>query len=357
MLVVIILSWSLLPGTGVHALGDNYVAPPFRAFYYRHDGMRLLGPSISGMLQSAGTPVQYFEKGRLEDHRNEVGDPSWAISLGRLTVELISSAPQSQVNDANITYADLARLSQLRHEPPTNFTGGTAPVEGGIFVPFDPLLQPTFGYIVAPPFWAYLDQAGHFPTGWLHAVGLPITDAFEVETMKHGGPRIILMQAFERAVLTFDALNPPAWQVEQGNLGLDVLRTIGRRPGETSGYKRIVVDLSDQWLYTYAGDELVFDTGVSTGRDGWETPTGRFAIYLKLRSQTMTGSRNGEQWVVPDVPHVMYIYRDVALHGTYWHDQFGTGLRLSHGCINLSLEAARLLFAWAPVGTPVYVQA
>ena len=30
----------------------------------------------------------------------------------------------------------------------------------------------------------------------------------------------------------------------------------------------------------------------------------------------------------------------VALHGTYWHDQFGSGFRLSHGCINLGMDDA-----------------
>src|SRR5690348_2410717 len=96
---IALLLWSLFPGSAAYALGDNYVAPPFRALY-RHDGMRLLGPSITGLLQ-ADYPVQYFEKGRLEDHRGEGGDPVWATILGRLTCELIANAPHLQVNGTN----------------------------------------------------------------------------------------------------------------------------------------------------------------------------------------------------------------------------------------------------------------
>ncbi|HWQ13752.1 MAG TPA: L,D-transpeptidase, partial [Roseiflexaceae bacterium] len=126
-------------------------------------------------------------------------------------------------------------------------------------------------------------------------------------------------------------------------------------PPAAGGGKRIVVNLSDQWLYAYEGGELVFDAPVATGRDGMETPAGSFAIYAKLPVQTMDGVTDGQYWVVPNVPHVMYIYGGVALHGTYWHNLFGSGARPSHGCINLPLRSAKWLYAWAPVGTPVRV--
>jgi lipoprotein-anchoring transpeptidase ErfK/SrfK len=120
--------------------------------------------------------------------------------------------------------------------------------------------------------------------------------------------------------------------------------------------KQIIVDLSDQWLYALEGDRIIFDAPVSTGRDGFNTPIGHFSIYAKVREQTMRGCAGGECWVVPRVPHAMYIVGGVALHGTYWHNQFGTGVRRSHGCINLPLKAAAWLYDWAPVGTPVTVR-
>ena len=127
------------------------------------------------------------------------------------------------------------------------------------------------------------------------------------------------------------------------------------RAEETAGYRTIVVSIGDQWLYAYEDGVQVFDAPVSTGRDGFDTPTGEFAIYAKLDIQDMSGNIDGEEYYVPDVPNVMYIYGGVALHGTYWHDMFGTGVRMSHGCINLPLDAAAWLYDWADIGTPVTV--
>ncbi len=66
---------ALLPLAAAHALTGSYVAPPFRSFYAAHDGMRVLGPPRTGLRTIQGYPAQYFEKGRLEDHRKEVQDP------------------------------------------------------------------------------------------------------------------------------------------------------------------------------------------------------------------------------------------------------------------------------------------
>jgi lipoprotein-anchoring transpeptidase ErfK/SrfK len=127
-------------------------------------------------------------------------------------------------------------------------------------------------------------------------------------------------------------------------------------PAAATGGKRIVIDLSEQWLYAYSGEQIVFDAPVSTGRDGFNTPVGRYAIYHKVRSQTMRGCAGGECWNVPNVPHAMYIVGGVAIHGTYWHNQFGSGVRRSHGCINLPVDSAAWLYSWAPLGTSVVVQ-
>jgi lipoprotein-anchoring transpeptidase ErfK/SrfK len=119
--------------------------------------------------------------------------------------------------------------------------------------------------------------------------------------------------------------------------------------------KVIEVDLSKQWLVAYEDGEVVYDAPVATGKDGFNTPTGTYDIYNKLPLRTMRGELNGESWTVPNVPNVMYINGMVALHGTYWHNKFGTGVRMSHGCVNLSLADAAWLYAWAPVGTTVTI--
>lgn len=124
------------------------------------------------------------------------------------------------------------------------------------------------------------------------------------------------------------------------------------------GAKQLVVDVSDQWLYVYEGGELVMTSPVSTGRDDFNTPVGTHRVIWKAALRTMKGTSLGETWEVPDVPHAMYLTNTgVALHGTYWHSSFGSGVRLSHGCVNLPLDVAAVLYDWAGIGTAVVVQA
>jgi lipoprotein-anchoring transpeptidase ErfK/SrfK len=353
---VIVGVLSLLPWSSAFALGENYVGRQFRQFYESRDGIRILGHPQGGIRTIGGYPSQYFEKGRLEDHRNEVKDGAWSLMYGRLTAELIERAPDALANDTNLTYADLRRASAEMTLVPVGFGGGTLTVDGGVFVPLDARLGVAPGYVVPPYFWSYINRSDLFPGGWLHDVGLPLTNVVSAQTVKKGERRTIVMQAFERTVLTYDPLNPDGWQVERGNIGSDSLRADGTLPPRQAGPKRIEVDLSEQWLYAYNGDELIFDAPVSTGKDGFNTPTGSYKVYLKYRSQTMRGSLGGESWVVPDVPHVMYFNGSVALHGAYWHNNFGTGVRSSHGCVNLPLDAAAVLWDWAPEGTSVIVR-
>ena len=111
----------------------------------------------------------------------------------------------------------------------------------------------------------------------------------------------------------------------------------------------IEVDLSDQHLWAHEGDAVVNEFIVSTGL--WNTPTvvGEFAIYVKYEAADMWGPG----YYLPAVPYVMYFFEDYGLHGTYWHNNFGTPM--SHGCVNLRTEDAGWLFNWASVGTRVVI--
>lgn len=111
----------------------------------------------------------------------------------------------------------------------------------------------------------------------------------------------------------------------------------------------IDVDLSDQMVYAYVGRELVNSFLVSTGT--WRTPTvtGQYRIYVKYRYTDMAGPG----YYLPNVPYTMYFYKGYGLHGTYWHNNFGTPM--SHGCINLRTEDAAWLFDFASVGTLVNI--
>jgi lipoprotein-anchoring transpeptidase ErfK/SrfK len=117
----------------------------------------------------------------------------------------------------------------------------------------------------------------------------------------------------------------------------------------SGGEHWIDVDLSQQRLYAYAGDALMNTFVVSTGT--WQTPTvtGKFNIWIKVRSQAMSGPG----YYLPDVPYVMYFYKDYGLHGTYWHNNFGTPM--SHGCVNLTIPDAEWLYNFSSVGTMVNV--
>ena len=111
----------------------------------------------------------------------------------------------------------------------------------------------------------------------------------------------------------------------------------------------IDVNLSEQQIYAYEGDVLVNSFIVSTGVYGTPTVIGEFNIYVKVPMQDMSGPG----YYLSDVPWVMFFYDEYGLHGTYWHNNFGTPM--SRGCINLRTEDAEWLYHWASVGTPVVV--
>lgn len=121
-------------------------------------------------------------------------------------------------------------------------------------------------------------------------------------------------------------------------------------PVEINGKSKwIDVDLSEQRVYAYEGNNIVNSFLVSTGT--WRTPTvtGKFKIYVKYKFADM----RGPGYYLADVPYVMYFYKGYGLHGTYWHNNFGTPM--SHGCVNLRTDEAGWLFNWAPIGTVVNV--
>jgi lipoprotein-anchoring transpeptidase ErfK/SrfK len=121
-------------------------------------------------------------------------------------------------------------------------------------------------------------------------------------------------------------------------------------PKASSGGARwIDVDLSQQRLYAYEGDTLIRSFVVSTGT--WQTPTvtGRYKVWIKLRSAPMSGPG----YYLPDVPYIMYFYKGYGIHGTYWHNNFGTPM--SHGCVNMTIPDAEWVYNFSVVGTVVNV--
>jgi len=113
------------------------------------------------------------------------------------------------------------------------------------------------------------------------------------------------------------------------------------------------VDREHQILTAYEGRRPVFATLVSTGRRGAATPTGTFRIWAKLATTVMSDESDSideRPYTMQGVPWVMFFNEGVALHGAYWHDDFGQ--RRSHGCVNLAPTDAAFLFGWTSPSLP-----
>ncbi|MBN1372739.1 MAG: L,D-transpeptidase family protein [Anaerolineaceae bacterium] len=120
-------------------------------------------------------------------------------------------------------------------------------------------------------------------------------------------------------------------------------------PVEGAKGRWIDIDISEQRLYAFEDDQVVKSFLVSTGIAGYNTERGQFRIDVKYRFDDMAGAG----YNLKDVPYSMYYYESYAIHGTYWHRNFGT--QMSHGCVNMDTDDAKWLYYWASVGTLVNI--
>ncbi len=122
--------------------------------------------------------------------------------------------------------------------------------------------------------------------------------------------------------------------------------------------KWIDVNLTNQSLVAFVGDKAVYATLVSTGRKdkvnkekNHETPPGSFRIREKHIASTMDGDvATDGPYSIEDVPWIMYFNMSYALHGAFWHNNFGH--QQSHGCVNLAPNDAHALFGWTEPKLP-----
>jgi lipoprotein-anchoring transpeptidase ErfK/SrfK len=136
------------------------------------------------------------------------------------------------------------------------------------------------------------------------------------------------------------------------------------KPGDLPWFAKgttrwIDVSILSQTLVLWEGATPVYATLVSTGKDGLgdpktthSTPTGTFKIYQKHVTTTMDSDMADHEFELRDVPWVMYFDRGYALHGAYWHDDFGHAR--SHGCVNLAPIDARFVFGWSTPEVPTH---
>lgn len=121
--------------------------------------------------------------------------------------------------------------------------------------------------------------------------------------------------------------------------------------------KRLEVRTWAQVVVAFEFNRPVFMARTATGAkfsDGnFSTPPGRHFTFHKRPSRHMAaGNLAANGYDLPGVPWVCYITEEgVAFHGTYWHNDFGKPR--SHGCINLTPQAAKWIYRWTlPVVPP-----
>jgi len=186
--------------------------------------------------------VQYFDKARMEKT-----NPARPVTNGLLTVELKSG--QLQLGDVSFEQRNRAEIGiagdqdapgptyATLNDPnlPERVASRSGAVDRGYdgasktFVNVQPASDPElafvtyqgdpggrFGQNIPKAFWDYLQA---IPGGWLTTMGYPISEAFGAQVLVNGQSTFVVVQAFERRVLTYTPTNPARFRVEFGNIG------------------------------------------------------------------------------------------------------------------------------------------
>jgi hypothetical protein len=126
----------------------------------------------------------------------------------------------------------------------------------------------------------------------------------------------------------------------------------------------IDVNLNEQVATAYDGRTVVRTALISTGRPGWDTPTGTFPVLRRLEKDTMDGATllgqgpdgKGASYKVENVRYVQYFTDDgAAIHENYWRRPATFGMPGSHGCIGMAPADAAWFWDFATVGTPLLI--
>lgn len=127
-------------------------------------------------------------------------------------------------------------------------------------------------------------------------------------------------------------------------------------PSVPSQYKHIRVHLPEQVLIAYEYAQPVFMARIASGavysNGDFSTPPGSYMTFHKRFSRHMArGNLAANGYDLPGVPWNSYLTENgIAFHGTYWHNNFGQPR--SHGCLNLTPQAAKWVFRWTVPTVP-----
>ena len=119
------------------------------------------------------------------------------------------------------------------------------------------------------------------------------------------------------------------------------------KDGKAGKVTRVVISLNEQMAYAYDGDRLIGASTISSGRKGYDTPTGIFPILEKKRHH------RSNRYNDAPMPYMQRLdWYGIALHAGEL-----PGRPASHGCVRLPEKFAAKLFAATEVGTPVFIGA
>ena len=312
------------------------------------------GLPLTPEFQENGKIVQYYDFGRFEYHPD---DPNGVVvqfgDLGQqmepFLIRRASGSGSSAANESALAVRAWAQLDPAEVRPDSELWR---------FVP-------ETGHAVAGDFKAFWEA-----TGELGYLGNPLTEQYKVDgvtyqVFAHGklgqrtGESPTMVPVGKLMVERLKLNTTPSPQGDLPSYTEELFAppptsTVSGLPVDPYGEKWVLINITLQYLWAYQGDQVLWQGFVSTGTAKFATPPGSYNVLSKLPSQTMEGVLGGEYYNVPDVPDVMY-FTDYghALHGTYWHNNFGTPM--SHGCVNLPMDVADWMYQWAPVGMRVEI--
>lgn len=106
-------------------------------------------------------------------------------------------------------------------------------------------------------------------------------------------------------------------------------------------------------LTLWQNGKIVLTSLANTGVPAMPTPDGSFPIYVRYRTQTMSGTNpNGTHYTDPGIPYVNYFHGGDAIHG-YIRSSYG--FPQSVGCVELPVPQAASAWNYLHLGTVVTV--
>jgi hypothetical protein len=197
-------------------------------------------------------------------------------------------------------------------------------------------------------------------TGVLGEITIPFADSsYGINSRPSPGPRLYYETTHWITALVVDKRDGSAWYkahdaATRSNYYVRPQWMHLFSPGEITplsslvpeSEKHIEIYLDRQVLLAYEWNVLVYAARIATGRVNFESPTGWFHTFHKRPTYHMFGGADEFSiFDLPGVPWDSYITDNgVALHGTYWHNDFGAPH--SHGCINMSIQDAKWIYRW-----------